>query len=142
MHTDSPGVPVSASAYELFRGFSFVAPMLLDCDDQDTTLKYPSSKSTSSSSVLSNITNSSNNTSLDGKPTSSLPKGAPITKCKGRTLSEYEFHEVIGTGSFSICKRCVHTASQTEYAVKVRNLATQGISKFESHALLKKVIRI
>jgi len=127
MHTDSPGVPVSASAYELFRGFSFVAPMLCAddyCDDQDTTLKYPSSKSTSSSSVLSNITNSSNNTSLDGKPTSSLPKGALITKCKGRTLSEYEFHEVIGTGSFSICKRCVHTASQTEYAVKVRNLAT------------------
>lgn len=28
--TDSPGIPPSATAHELFRGFSFVAPALLD----------------------------------------------------------------------------------------------------------------
>jgi len=28
--TDSPGVPPSATAHELFRGFSYVAPTLLD----------------------------------------------------------------------------------------------------------------
>lgn len=28
---DSPGVPASANAHELFRGFSFIAPCLLDC---------------------------------------------------------------------------------------------------------------
>lgn len=31
--TDSPGIPPSANAHELFRGFSFVAPCLLDEDD-------------------------------------------------------------------------------------------------------------
>ena len=30
--TDSPGVPASAGAVELFRGFSFEAPLLLDDD--------------------------------------------------------------------------------------------------------------
>jgi hypothetical protein len=28
--TDSPGVPPSANAHELFRGFSFIAPCLLE----------------------------------------------------------------------------------------------------------------
>lgn len=28
--TDSPGVPPSAGAHQLFRGFSFVAPAMLD----------------------------------------------------------------------------------------------------------------
>ena len=28
--SDSPGIPPSATAHELFRGFSFVAPALLD----------------------------------------------------------------------------------------------------------------
>ena len=27
---DSPGVPPSATAHELFRGFSYVAPVLMD----------------------------------------------------------------------------------------------------------------
>ncbi|KAK9499001.1 hypothetical protein O3M35_003524 [Rhynocoris fuscipes] len=34
---DSPGVPPSANAHELFRGFSFVAPCLLDSDSQNNT---------------------------------------------------------------------------------------------------------
>lgn len=33
---DSPGIPPSANAHELFRGFSFVAPCLLDQEDEDT----------------------------------------------------------------------------------------------------------
>lgn len=31
--SDSPGIPPSANAHELFRGFSFVAPCLLDQED-------------------------------------------------------------------------------------------------------------
>ena len=31
--TDSPGIPPSATAHELFRGFSFVAPALLGEDN-------------------------------------------------------------------------------------------------------------
>ena len=32
----------------------------------------------------------------------------------------YEVKEDIGVGSYSVCKRCVHKATDTEYAVKVR----------------------
>jgi len=36
--TDSPGVPPSATAHELFRGFSYVAPSLLDDIDDSTAV--------------------------------------------------------------------------------------------------------
>jgi len=36
--TDSPGVPPSATAHELFRGFSYVAPSLLDDVDHAATV--------------------------------------------------------------------------------------------------------
>lgn len=32
----------------------------------------------------------------------------------------YEVKEDIGVGSYSVCKRCVHKATDAEYAVKVR----------------------
>lgn len=32
----------------------------------------------------------------------------------------YEIKEDIGIGSYSVCKRCVHKATETEFAVKVR----------------------
>lgn len=32
----------------------------------------------------------------------------------------YVLKEDIGMGSFSVCKRCIHKATNTEYAVKVR----------------------
>lgn len=108
MHTDSPGIPASASAYELFRGFSFVAPVLLD---DVTTVSHGKPHGPVNSSHGFNTSTDSNSSRVN---TSSI-----ISKCKGRTLSEYDFHETIGTGSFSICKRCVHLASSQEYAVKV-----------------------
>lgn len=33
----------------------------------------------------------------------------------------YEIKEDIGVGSYSVCKRCVHKATEAEFAVKVRN---------------------
>jgi ribosomal protein S6 kinase alpha-1/2/3/6 len=90
---DSPGVPPSANAHELFRGFSFVDPTLLD--EQDLP-----------------------------------PQVAPIFERvqevlkhsyikQNKLTDEYEVEEQIGTGSFSICRRCVHKVSRAEYAVKV-----------------------
>lgn len=32
----------------------------------------------------------------------------------------YDIKEDIGVGSYSVCKRCVHKATDAEYAVKVR----------------------
>lgn len=31
----------------------------------------------------------------------------------------YELQEDIGVGSYSVCKRCIHSASNMEFAVKV-----------------------
>ena len=89
---DSPGVPPSATAHELFRGFSYVAPMLLD--DKNGT---PSAI-------------------LDNKVLAHLPgvKKKPFT-------DDYEIKEDIGVGSYSVCKRCLHKATNHEYAVKVIN---------------------
>jgi hypothetical protein len=38
---------------------------------------------------------------------------------QNKLTDEYEVEEQIGTGSFSICRRCVHKVSRAEYAVKV-----------------------
>jgi len=113
MHTDSPGVPASASAYELFRGFSFVAPMLLD-DDGCTTGGVRKTAVASKPTTATGQTHGKSSLIESGKGKASI-----ISKCKGRTLSEYQFLETIGTGSFSVCKRCVHSSTQKEYAVKV-----------------------
>ena len=43
-----------------------------------------------------------------------------MQKIKPNNISdEYELLEVIGRGSFSVCRRCLHRSTRTEYAVKV-----------------------
>uniref|UniRef100_A0A8C7DXK7 non-specific serine/threonine protein kinase n=1 Tax=Oncorhynchus kisutch TaxID=8019 RepID=A0A8C7DXK7_ONCKI len=77
---DSPGVPPSAGAHQLFRGFSFVAPAMLE------------------------------------------EEGSLEPQLHGKNLlfsDGYVLKEDIGMGSFSVCKRCVHKATNTEYAAKV-----------------------
>lgn len=37
-----------------------------------------------------------------------------------RFTDGYEVKEDIGVGAYSVCKRCVHMATDAEYAVKVR----------------------
>uniref|UniRef100_A0A8C3Y268 non-specific serine/threonine protein kinase n=1 Tax=Catharus ustulatus TaxID=91951 RepID=A0A8C3Y268_CATUS len=83
---DSPGVPPSAGAHQLFRGFSFVATGLME----------------------------------DGKvkPLSLVPwqqlHGKNVQFSDG-----YVVKEAIGVGSYSVCRRCIHKATNMEYAVKV-----------------------
>lgn len=94
---DSPGIPPSANAHELFRGFSFVAPCLLDQEEQDT--------------VPSEITS---------KQVSLMDPVKKLQFVKPNAVSdEYELKEEIGRGSYSICRLCVHRPTKTEYAVKV-----------------------
>lgn len=90
---DSPGVPPSANAHELFRGFSFVAPCLLADVDH---VKSPDCKSYDSISATF----------------PSYVNLVPIT-------DEYEFKQEIGRGSYSVVYMAVHMASKMEYAVKV-----------------------
>ncbi|KAL1006551.1 hypothetical protein UPYG_G00073720 [Umbra pygmaea] len=81
---DSPGVPPSANAHQLFRGFSFVA-----------------------------ITSEEE----------AQPLQTTVVQQLQRNVSQfsdvYEVKEDIGVGSYSICKRCVHKSTGTEYAVKI-----------------------
>uniref|UniRef100_A0A2K6SZX2 non-specific serine/threonine protein kinase n=1 Tax=Saimiri boliviensis boliviensis TaxID=39432 RepID=A0A2K6SZX2_SAIBB len=88
--TDSPGVPPSANAHHLFRGFSFVASSLIQEPSQQDLHKVPV------------------------HPIVQQLHGNNIHFTDG-----YEIKEDIGVGSYSVCKRCVHKATDTEYAVKV-----------------------
>ncbi|XP_067311248.1 ribosomal protein S6 kinase alpha-1 isoform X1 [Pseudorasbora parva] len=87
---DSPGVPPSAGAHQLFRGFSFVATAMLE---------------------------------EEGKEEPSQPPPHPVVQqLHGKNIlfsDGYVLKEDIGMGSFSVCKRCIHKATNTEYAVKV-----------------------
>ncbi|XP_052087652.1 ribosomal protein S6 kinase 2 beta-like [Mytilus californianus] len=87
---DSPGIPPSATAHELFRGFSFVAPALLD-DNREVK-----------------------NPLLDNHNLKNLPGVKAISFSE-----EYEMKEDIGIGSYSVCKRCIHKLSGQSYAVKI-----------------------
>uniref|UniRef100_A0A8C2D7J4 non-specific serine/threonine protein kinase n=1 Tax=Cyprinus carpio TaxID=7962 RepID=A0A8C2D7J4_CYPCA len=89
--TDSPGVPPSANAHQLFRGFSFVASNL----GQEQPL------------VETNIL-------MCVVFLLQQLHGNNIHFTDG-----YELKEDIGIGAYSVCKRCVHRITSVEYAVKV-----------------------
>ncbi|ELT94418.1 hypothetical protein CAPTEDRAFT_229226 [Capitella teleta] len=89
---DSPGVPPSAQAHELFRGFSYVAPLLIEGS-------VPPAKNTAGSVTLSRL---------------------PGVKTKPFT-EDYDLGEELGVGSYSTCRKCVHKAKGKEYAVKIIN---------------------
>ncbi|KAM6138899.1 LOW QUALITY PROTEIN: ribosomal protein S6 kinase alpha-2 [Phoenicopterus ruber ruber] len=88
--TDSPGVPPSANAHHLFRGFSFVASNLVQEPTQQDVHK------------------------ITVHPIVQQLHGNNIHFTDG-----YEIKEDIGIGSYSVCKRCVHKATETEFAVKI-----------------------
>lgn len=93
---DSPAVPPSATCHQLFRGFSFVDPSLVEEEQSQLT------------------SNGSDKMETDHKP---VP-----TKFQIRTtsiLEEYEIKQEIGRGSYSVCRKCIHKVSGEEYAVKV-----------------------
>ncbi|XP_043829876.1 ribosomal protein S6 kinase alpha-6 isoform X1 [Dromiciops gliroides] len=85
---DSPGVPPSANAHQLFKGFSFVATTTIE--DQKI-------------SPLTNI----------------LPIVQQLHGSSAQFNDVYEPKEDIGVGSYSVCKRCIHTATNMEFAVKI-----------------------
>uniref|UniRef100_A0A8C1E7A8 Ribosomal protein S6 kinase n=1 Tax=Cyprinus carpio carpio TaxID=630221 RepID=A0A8C1E7A8_CYPCA len=98
---DSPGVPPSAGAHQLFRGFSFVATAMLE---------------------------------EEGKEEPSQPPPHPVVQQQlhGKNIlfsDGYTLKEDIGMGSFSVCKRCIHKATNTEYAVKMIDKANTDPSE-------------
>ncbi|EDX03136.1 ribosomal protein S6 kinase 2 beta [Drosophila yakuba] len=102
---DSPGGPISASAHEIFRGFSFVAPVLLEGQCAGSN-----SCSTSASPLHSK------------SPIPAAPVGAPRTLpgvLPGNFHTEYNVLQELGRGTFSVCRLCEHRASKKHYAVKI-----------------------
>uniref|UniRef100_A0A8C4QRU9 Ribosomal protein S6 kinase n=1 Tax=Eptatretus burgeri TaxID=7764 RepID=A0A8C4QRU9_EPTBU len=87
---DSPGIPPSANAHQLFRGFSFVA----------TTLTAEEEMQTSLLPTLHPIVQQLHGNSM-------------------QFADGYELREDIGVGSYSVCKRCIHKTTNMEYAVKI-----------------------
>ncbi|XP_041979884.1 ribosomal protein S6 kinase 2 beta isoform X2 [Aricia agestis] len=96
---DSPGVPASANAHELFRGFSFVAPCLLN-DEGDKTL----------------TSQTQNHTAQPKTSTEDFWAGFVN---RNNFFDEYRLMGELGTGSFSVVRLCEHKASKTQYAVKI-----------------------
>ncbi|XP_058796688.1 ribosomal protein S6 kinase 2 beta isoform X2 [Phymastichus coffea] len=88
---DSPGVPPSATAHELFRGFSFVAPCLLE----------------------------DSNVCIENKQCENVTNTFPIYVNPISITDEYDFKQEIGKGSYSTVYLAVHKATKAEYAIKV-----------------------
>ncbi|XP_048718677.1 ribosomal protein S6 kinase alpha-3 isoform X2 [Lepidochelys kempii] len=84
---DSPGIPPSANAHQLFRGFSFVA---IASDDESQAMQ-----------------------------TVGVHSIVQLHRNSIQFTDGYEVKEDIGVGSYSICKRCIHKATNMEYAVKI-----------------------
>ncbi|XP_049872430.1 ribosomal protein S6 kinase 2 beta isoform X2 [Pectinophora gossypiella] len=103
---DSPGVPASANAHELFRGFSFVAPCLLN-DDDNKTVVTSQSLSQNHTHVMQNNTNTSTEDFWAGFVN------------RNNFFDEYRLMGELGTGSFSVVRLCEHKTSRTQYAVKI-----------------------
>lgn len=97
---DSPGVPASANAHELFRGFSFVAPCLLNDDDNKT------------------VTNQNQNHTAPNHKTSTEEFWSGFVN-RNNFFDEYRLMGELGTGSFSVVRLCEHKASRAQYAVKI-----------------------
>ncbi|XP_074850178.1 ribosomal protein S6 kinase alpha-3 isoform X2 [Carettochelys insculpta] len=84
---DSPGIPPSANAHQLFRGFSFVA---IASDDESQAMQ-----------------------------TVGVHSIVQLHRNSIQFTDGYEVKEDIGVGSYSVCKRCIHKATNMEYAVKI-----------------------
>ncbi|KAM9787031.1 ribosomal protein S6 kinase alpha-1 isoform 2-T2 [Syngnathus typhle] len=111
---DSPGVPPSAGAHQLFRGFSFIASSLLEEEGSVEPVKPPPHPVVQVSTFFFFL-------DLCQKvATKVFPVHLQQLHGKNLLFSDgYVLKEDIGMGSFSVCKRCVHKATNTEYAVKM-----------------------
>ncbi|KAL5106138.1 Ribosomal protein S6 kinase alpha-3 [Taenia crassiceps] len=95
---DSPASPPSASAHELFRGFSYVAPFLMD--KQSDGIQFRHFESGPRARFSSNL------------------KRISGVKLKD-FLSDYQILGEIGSGSYSTAYKCKQSSTGTVFAVKV-----------------------
>ncbi|XP_018571360.1 ribosomal protein S6 kinase 2 beta isoform X2 [Anoplophora glabripennis] len=101
---DSPGVPASANAHELFRGFSFIAPCLLENGNVPKKTETPIKS---------------------------------VKTCERNFFDDYILMDIIGAGSYSVCKLARHKATGQQYAVKVINKSLCSDCREEVEILLR-----
>lgn len=88
---DSPSIPPSATAHEIFRGFSYIAPVLVE-----------------------EMTDTSQVNSKRVHVVAQLP-GVKI-----KPFSEdYILKEELGSGAYSVVHKCIHRVNGRQYAVKI-----------------------
>lgn len=114
---DSPGVPASANAHELFRGFSFVAPCLLNEESNKT------------------LTNELQNHNTKEKTPSAEDFWSGIVN-RNNFFDDYRLMGELGTGSFSVVRLCEHKSTRVQYAVKIMD-KTQYDPREEIEILLR-----
>ncbi|KAK4030359.1 ribosomal protein S6 kinase alpha-5 isoform X1 [Daphnia magna] len=97
--TDSPAI-VPANVDKIFKGYSYIAPSILFTDNIISEDLFA--------------------ISADNKPTLSNIIGARFKNSTFFLHYHMDLREqMLGDGSFSICRRCVHKASGQEMAVKI-----------------------
>lgn len=103
---DSPAVPPSAGANQLFRGFSYIAPNVYSDFADGGGFQ----------GIEEGMEFTAQNGDTSKMSTDNVPTAASTEK---RISDEYDLKEEIGVGAFSVCKRCVHRSTGNEYAVKI-----------------------
>ncbi|CAL8104353.1 unnamed protein product [Calicophoron daubneyi] len=148
---DSPGVPPSASAHALFRGFSYVAPAFFQDHDPLATQKSAAAAADSENAEENGgqkmVTNQKRGNAVDAESCRANPALVPgdlppltpttakhfqrLTGLPGvkttAFLKEYKILEEIGRGSYAVVHKCVNRATNQIFAVKIIDKAKREV---------------
>ncbi|OAF67257.1 hypothetical protein A3Q56_05017 [Intoshia linei] len=116
---NSPGVAISVSERTVFRGFSYVAPAL-----QGATQK---------ARPVTNVIPDGRILISDENLRTAKALGIKFKEFS----SDYDLHELVGTGTFSKVYKCKHITSGKQYAVKVMDKAVNANPYEEIEIILR-----
>lgn len=117
---ESPGIPASANAKELFRGFSFVAPVLARQPDDLSSIANTTPNTKATPRQIDRNNNTQLNTAYTPPPPlpgTSNDEGLSVSA--NLLLRDYEFKEQIACGAFSVCKKVIKRSDGKVYACKI-----------------------
>ncbi|RWS13648.1 ribosomal protein S6 kinase-like protein [Dinothrombium tinctorium] len=108
--TDSPAV-IPPNEDKIFKGYSYVAPSILFSDNVISNELYET--------CLMSATKSSLNKTLQKPEISQLLQSKFKNSPFFRNYDLQIYEGLLGDGSFSVCRKCVHKRTGVEYAVKI-----------------------
>lgn len=139
---DSPGGPVSASCREIFRGFSFIAPGLLDETESminggggsggSTAVAMNTSNDNATNTISAQVPVPSGGSSGSGSASNMNNGNPPLFPSRISPYTnempglnpnafndDYQLGRELGRGTYSVCHLCEHRATRKQYAVKI-----------------------